>query len=104
MFRPYKAIFRQHLYKDTNSLYANYVVFLRYFVDVPSYLFELRLFLCHIRFVVFVMPVKHCLAFLIPKAAFSGGKADHSPPSVSEVKSGGAILLFPIHLQDVMLN
>jgi hypothetical protein len=47
MFRPYEAIFRQHLYKDNNSLYANRIIFLRY-VDVPSYLFELRLFLCHI--------------------------------------------------------
>jgi hypothetical protein len=56
MFRPYKAIFRQHLFEDSNSLYANYIVFLWYAADVPAYLFdlfELRLFLCHIRCVVF---------------------------------------------------
>jgi hypothetical protein len=53
MFRPYKAIFRQRLFKDSNSLYANYIVFLRYAVDVTSYLFVLRLFLCHTRYVVF---------------------------------------------------
>jgi hypothetical protein len=41
------------LFKDSNSLYANHIEFLRYVVDVPSYLFELRLFLCHIRCVVF---------------------------------------------------
>jgi hypothetical protein len=44
------------LFKDSNSLHANHVVFLRYAVDVPAYLFdlfELRLFLCHIRCVVF---------------------------------------------------
>jgi hypothetical protein len=44
MFRPYKAIFRQHLSKDSNSLYVNRIVFLRYVVDVPLCLFELRLF------------------------------------------------------------
>jgi hypothetical protein len=54
MFRPYKAISRQHLLKDSNSLYATHirVVFPRYVADVPSYLFdlfELRLFLYHIR-------------------------------------------------------
>jgi hypothetical protein len=44
------------LFKDSNSLYTNHIVFLRYAVDVPSYLFdlfELWLFLCHIRCVVF---------------------------------------------------
>jgi hypothetical protein len=39
------------LIKNSNSLYANHII-LRYVVDVPSYLFELRLFLCHIRCVV----------------------------------------------------
>jgi hypothetical protein len=67
IFRPYtsKAIFRQHLYKDTNSMYANRLVFLRYVVDVPSYLFELQLFLCHAGCVVFVVRIKHCLAFTL---------------------------------------
>jgi hypothetical protein len=44
------------LFKDSNSLHANHIVFLRYAVDVPTYrfdVFELRLFLCHIRCVVF---------------------------------------------------
>jgi hypothetical protein len=57
MFRPYKAIFRQQFFKDSNLLYANYIVFIRYAVDIPSYLFdlfELRLFLCHIRCVISV--------------------------------------------------
>jgi hypothetical protein len=36
MFRPYRAIFRQHLFKDSNSLYANHIVFPRDVVDVPS--------------------------------------------------------------------
>jgi hypothetical protein len=50
MCRPYKAIFRQHLFKDSNSLYANHIVFpiYTYIVDVPSYLFEMRLFLCNV--------------------------------------------------------
>jgi hypothetical protein len=58
MFRPYKATFRQHLFKDSNSLHANHIVFLRYDVDVPSYLFdlvELWLFLCHIISIVFML-------------------------------------------------
>jgi hypothetical protein len=37
IFRPYKAILRQHLFRDSNSLYANDIVFPRYIVDVPSY-------------------------------------------------------------------
>jgi hypothetical protein len=40
------------LFKDSNSLNANHIVFLRYAVDVSSYLFDLfalRMFLCHIR-------------------------------------------------------
>jgi hypothetical protein len=44
------------LFKDSNSLYANHVVFLSYAVDVPSYLFELfelQLFLCHTKCAVF---------------------------------------------------
>jgi hypothetical protein len=41
------------LFKDSHSLYTNYKVFLRYAVCVPSYLFELWLFLCRIRCVVF---------------------------------------------------
>jgi hypothetical protein len=64
MFRPYKAIFRQHSHTDTNSLYANRLVFFRY-VDISSYLFELRLFLCHIGCVVFVVRIRRCLPFLV---------------------------------------
>jgi hypothetical protein len=67
MFRPYKAIFRQHLYGDTNSLYANRIIFLRNVVDVLSYLFEFRLFLCHIGCVVCIVRIKRCLAFLVYK-------------------------------------
>jgi hypothetical protein len=52
MFLPYKAIFRQHLFKNFNSLYTNHIVFPRYVINVPSYLFELRLFLCYIGCVV----------------------------------------------------
>jgi hypothetical protein len=26
MYQPYKAIFRLHLFKDANSLYANHIV------------------------------------------------------------------------------
>jgi hypothetical protein len=37
MFRPYKAIFRQQFFKDSNSLYAIHLVFLKYVVDVPSH-------------------------------------------------------------------
>jgi hypothetical protein len=51
------------LIKDSNSLYANHIVFLRYVV-VPSYLFELQLFLCHIGCVVFIVHIKCCLEFL----------------------------------------
>jgi hypothetical protein len=66
MFRPYKAIFRQRSFKDSNSLYANHIVVLRH-VDVPSYFFELRLFLCNISCVVSVVLVKHCLALLVSR-------------------------------------
>jgi hypothetical protein len=34
------------LYENSSSLYANHIVILRYAVDVPSYHFEFRLFLC----------------------------------------------------------
>jgi hypothetical protein len=63
MFRPYKVIFGQHFFKDFNLLYANHIIFLRYAVDVPSYLFdisELRLFLCHIRCAYQALPCVRC--------------------------------------------
>jgi hypothetical protein len=41
MFRPYKVIFRKHLFKDSSSLYTNNIVLLRYAVDVPLYLFDI---------------------------------------------------------------
>jgi hypothetical protein len=72
MFRPYKAIFRQHLYRDTNSLYANRIIFLRNVVDAPSFSFEFRLFLCHIGCVVFIVPIKHCVAFLVYNSYYNG--------------------------------
>jgi hypothetical protein len=45
--------FQATLYENSNSLYANHIVYLRYVVDVPLFLFQLRLFLCYIRCVVF---------------------------------------------------
>jgi hypothetical protein len=33
--------FQATLYKDSDSLYANHIIFLRYAVDVPTYLFDL---------------------------------------------------------------
>jgi hypothetical protein len=46
MFRPYKAIFRQHFYKESNALRTNQIVFFQlrrwYFLHI---FFEMLLFL-----------------------------------------------------------
>jgi hypothetical protein len=47
MFRLYKDIFRQDFFKDSNSLYANHIVFLRYVVMFLRFFLNCGCFLSH---------------------------------------------------------
>jgi hypothetical protein len=44
------------------------------------------------------------LGALLPGLKMQGHEADHSPPSSTKIKNGGAIPPLPIHLHGIVLN